>query len=449
MMEVEELFKGIAVIIDDEINDESSPIFNIRKLIEKRNIPVLTYAEIPSVEIIEALSNVSFIVLDWEYMGNSFQPDFSEERLVIPETLHDDTEEHLIKFIDGIINRIFVPTFIFTGHDSEKIKNKLIENNLWEEGKPNRIFIKQKSDLDSEEKLFTSIKEWLKEMPSVYVLKEWEKTFNKTKNEMFLDLYGYSPYWVKIVWDTLKADSVDNQAEFGEFVTRNFVNRIGEYKFDEECLDTEKTFSQKELQTVIEGERYIRYSSQPLQAYTGDLIKDGKNYYLNIRAQRDLARPNQQGEYNPTLYCVKGKKLKNKDIATDDIKITQDGKLSFGVGKEYTFDELKNICTDIEKLKKVNNKFRNHRNGIFFNKGDLLGKRPEIIIACIAGENAIKFDLKEIIPLPYKEYVDRRIGRLLPPYITKVQQNSSQYIVREGLMPVPEELYSDFGASDC
>lgn len=124
-MEVEELFKGIAVIIDDEINDESSPIFNIRKLIEKRNIPVLTYAEIPSVEIIEALSNVSFIVLDWEYMGNSFQTDLSEERLVIPETLHDDTEEHLINFIEGIINRIFVPTFIFTGHDSEKIKNKL------------------------------------------------------------------------------------------------------------------------------------------------------------------------------------------------------------------------------------------------------------------------------------------------------------------------------------
>lgn len=55
---------------------------------------------------------MSFIVLDWEYMGNSFQTDLSEERLVIPETLHDDTEEHLINFIEGIINRIFVPTFI-------------------------------------------------------------------------------------------------------------------------------------------------------------------------------------------------------------------------------------------------------------------------------------------------------------------------------------------------
>lgn len=122
--------------------------------------------------------------------------------------------------------------------------------------------------------------------------------------------------------------------------------------------------------------------------------------------------------------------------------------MSFGVGKEYTLDELKTICNDINELKKVNNKFRNHRNGIFFNKGDLLGKRPEIIIACIAGENAIKFDLKEIIPLSYKEYMDKRIGRLLPPYITKVQQSSSQYIVREGLMPVPEELYSDFGSLD-
>lgn len=122
MIEVEELFKGIAVIIDDEINDKSSPIFNIRQLIEKRNIPVLTYTEVPSVEIIEALSNVSFIVLDWEYIGNSFQADLNEERIAIPETLHDDTEERLIKFIEGIINKIFVPTFIFTGHDSEKIK---------------------------------------------------------------------------------------------------------------------------------------------------------------------------------------------------------------------------------------------------------------------------------------------------------------------------------------
>lgn len=51
MIDVEELFKGIAVIIDDEINDETSPIFKIKKLIEQRNIPVLTYTEVPRLEI--------------------------------------------------------------------------------------------------------------------------------------------------------------------------------------------------------------------------------------------------------------------------------------------------------------------------------------------------------------------------------------------------------------
>ena len=448
MMEVEQLFKGIAVIIDDEVNNENSPIFNIRKSIEGRNIPVLAYTEVPPIEIAETLSNVSFIVLDWEYTGNTFLLDSNEERLVIPETLHDDDEERLINFISEIINKIFVPTFIFTGHDSERIKNKLKDNNLWNEDSPNRIFIKQKSDLDSDEKLFTAIKEWLKEMPSVYVLKEWERTFNQAKNKMFLDLYGYSPYWVKIVWETLKNDSINNQEEFGDFVTRNFVNRIEQYNFDEECLNTEREFSQEELRNVIEGERYIKYTSQPSQAYTGDLFKINKKYYLNIRAQCDLARPNQQGTYNPTLYCVKGKQLRTTDITTEDIKITEDGKLSFGHGTDYTLDELKNICNNNDELDKLNKKFKNHRNSIFFNKGDLLGKRPEIIIACIAGVNAIKFDLKEIFQLSYNENVDNRIGRLLPPYITKVQQSSSQFIVREGLMPVPEKLYSNFDVSD-
>ena len=39
---------------------------------------------------------------------------------------------------------------------------------------------------------------------------------------------------------------------------------------------------------------------------------------------------------------------------------------------------------------------------------------------------------------------EKRIGRLLPPYITRVQQKCSQYIVREGIMPVPMSLFEDF-----
>ena len=443
-MEVESLFKGIAVIIDDEINTVGTSIYKIKQLIEKKNIPVLTYSDIPSNEIVEALTNISFIILDWEYLANSMQEELSGERLIMPETLHDDTEEKIISFISRILSKIFVPTFIFTGRDPEKIKERLKENELWNDSHPNRIFIKQKSDLDSEEKLFTSIEEWLREMPSVYVLKEWEKVINQTKNNMFLEMYGYSPNWSKIIWDAFAKDSIDNQHEFGEFVTRNFVNRIEEYSFDEKCLNTEKNISQDELVAVIQGERYIKYSKQPAQAYTGDIFKNGKYYYLNIRAQCDLARPNQSGVYNPMLYCIKGKKLQDKDIVTEDIRLTSDGKLVFDAGKEYTLNELKEICNVSDKLSILNNKFRNHRNGIFFNKGEILEKKPYVIVACIAGEKAIKFELVDIMPMSYNEYKERRIGRLLPPYITRVQQKCSQYIVREGVMPIPSKLFDDF-----
>lgn len=60
----------------------------------------MTYTEVPRLEIIEALSNVSFIVLDWEYLDSSFQTDMGEERIAIPATLHDDAEENLKVFSD-------------------------------------------------------------------------------------------------------------------------------------------------------------------------------------------------------------------------------------------------------------------------------------------------------------------------------------------------------------
>lgn len=265
-MEVESLFKGIAVIIDDEINKSGTSIYGIKKLIEEKNIPVLAYSYIPQIGIVEALTNISFIILDWEYLENPIQQNV-EERILLPDTLHDDTEGKLIEFIRSILTQVFVPTFIFTGRDPDKIKERLKENDLWSDSHPNRIFIKQKSDLDSEQKLFSAIENWVKEMPSVYVLKEWEKVINQTKNNMFLELYGYSPNWSKIIWEVLKEDSIDNQYEFGEFVTRSFVNRINEYNFDENCLNTNKEISQSELAIIIQGERYIEYSKQPVQAY--------------------------------------------------------------------------------------------------------------------------------------------------------------------------------------
>ncbi len=442
-MDIGRLFRGIAVIIDNEIKNDGSTISNIRDVIQNKNIPVSTFDDIPNKAIIPAFSNAAFIILDWDYFNNSIELS-GGERVSMPAELIESKERELIEFLKGLLKDIFVPVFIFSAINSDSIISKLRDNGLWSDYKPNRIFIKQKIEVSSEAELFGAIEEWLKVMPSVYVLKEWENTISETKNRMFLEMYNYSPNWVKIIWDMLKADSIDYHLAFGEFVTRNLVNRIGEYLYDETLLDAEKEISPTELAKVVQGERYIEYDSFPAQAYTGDIFKKSGKYYLNIRAQCDLARVTQEGEYDPILYCIKGDKLTNRDITTEDIRLTSEEELVVCAGKRFSLDRLREICHNEAELPAFNNIFRRHRNGIFFNKGEILEKKLEVIVACVAGEQAIKFQT-ELIPFKFSELKEYRKGRILPPYITRIQQKCAQSIVREGVMPIPVELFNSFG----
>ncbi len=441
-MDVGELFQGIAVIIDDEINNPESTISRIREFIQNKNIPVAVFNEIPRQEIVPALSDVSFIILDWDFINRSLDID-GEERLDIPAELQANQEADLLAFIKALLEKVFVPVFIFTAKPVDRIKEKLREEKLWTGKKQDRIFIQQKNDINEEGLLFGAMEKWLKEMPSVYVLKEWEKVFSKNKNAMFLELYGYSPNWVNIIWNLLKNDSIEHKHEFGDFVTRSLNNRISEYSFDEEIISISQEPSIDEISHVIEGERFLKYTNQPSQAYTGDLFKQDEEYFLNIRAQCDLSRKDKNGNYDPCLYYIKGKKLNKQDIVTNDIELKNDETLYFNNNRCFTLKELSEICRSKNKLKNFNENFYKNSNSIPFHKGAFLERNNKVIIGCVAGENAIQFDL-ELFQEKFSSLKDKRIGRILPPYITRIQQKCAQYMVREGVMPVPKELFADF-----
>lgn len=442
-MNIEQLFKGIAIIIDDEINDRNSAIYKIKSKIEARNIPVLTYDNIPNKELIDSFEHSSFIVLDWDYKSDT-ERDIQNvpERISMPSARENEKEVELIEFIKEIL-KLFIPLFIFTSQSVEQINDIVYEQILSGEN-DNRIFIKHKSELTSDDVLFKSIEDWLKQVPSVYVLKSWERTIVNAKNKMFIEMYKYSPNWTKIIWDCLNKDSIENENEFGEFVTRNLINRISKYEFEEDILDCGNTVSKEELAAVIEGERYISYETQPEQAYTGDIFKENSKYYLNIRAQCDLSRPAEDGTYNPELYCIEGKKLRSQDILKDDIHFTTEKDLVFKANKRFSLGTIESMCEDETQIDKLNKLFRKNKYNIFFSKGEILEKKPEVIVACIADEKAIRFDLNKICIKSFNDIKDKRIGRLLPPHITRVQQKCSQYIVREGVMPIPISLFEDF-----
>ncbi len=441
-MDVRKLFQGIAVIFDDEINNPTSTISLIKRIIQSKNIPVAVYKEMPRREVIPSLSNASFVILDWDYTNSELDLG-DDERLSIPAELQVEQEKDLIQFISELLRHVFIPVFIFTSKSVNSIMTTLRESKLWNDGKENRIFIKQKNDINTEELLFGAIEEWIKAMPSVYVLKEWEKNISKSKDAMFLELYGYSPNWVKVIWDMLKEDTLEHQREFGDFITRTLNNRIGPYSFDEDIIGAYKDISPEELRRVVEGEHYLVYAEQPEQAYTGDLFKKGSKYYLNIRAQCDLSRTNGCDEYNPLLYCIEGKKLRSKDIVTDDIRMTTKEKLIFGNRESFSLDDMREICKDEEKIQAFNKNFTRHRNGIFFRKGAFLERNDKVIVGCVAGEQVLQFDL-DISIKSFSAEKDNRIGRILPPYITRIQQKCSQNMIREGVMPIPKELFMSF-----
>ena len=447
-MDVKKLFSGIAVIIDNEVDKQEAPIYKIRTTIVNSNIPVVAYNNIPSSETIDSLRNASFIILDWNFLDNPIN-DVDEERmgLVGASELEEQKQEELIGFIKLLLDKLFVPVFIFSGVDIGEVEEVLSEKGLYNKGKANRLFVKSKTEVESEEQLFQCIEEWLKEMPSIYAMKEWDDVFQTTKNCMFREWYQYAPQWVSVIWKMLKEDSSEVEDEFGEFLTRNVINRIPEFHFEEELFELDGRVDVKELQKVIERERYIEYSeNMPGQAYTGDLFKDSDTYYLNIRAQCDLARKDDKVE----LYLIKGKVLDTKDIVTEDIRLVSEGELKFP-NKVYTLDEIQKICRNaadgkegtVQELQEINEQFRKYRNLVFFGHGEILEKKPEVILACVDNGKIIKFRM-DLVIRKFREIKDKRIGRVLPPYITRIQQKCSQYIVREGTMPIPREIFDSF-----
>ena len=194
-MNIKELFKGIAVVIDDQVNKTESDdsILKIIERLENENIPLLKYEYIPDDDIVKNFNNVSFILLDWQLF------DKPEVGIIVDDSQYVND---IIAFLEKLKEIAFIPIFIFSKENPDDIKNILVEKDLFKEGASNYIFIKRKGELlseNEENKLFNEIENWLKQTPSIYVLKEWENALNKAKNNLFWDFYNINHKWPSIL----------------------------------------------------------------------------------------------------------------------------------------------------------------------------------------------------------------------------------------------------------
>lgn len=378
MTDIIKMFSGIGVIIDDEINVTGSSIKKVVSSFDENHIPYLSFEELPSVESLQNLHSVSFVLLDWKWKSEA-----SDEMLL----------KENIAFIMELHKVCFVPVFIFTDEDPHSIISQIEDSNFLEVKKTNLIFAKHKSELDTSEKLFSAIKEWIKNTPSVYVLKEWENVTREAKTKMLWDLIEIHPSWPKVLMKTIKSDGGDKHSELVKSLQNNLSYRINYPVFDDNIIyQQEIEITKEELRRLIECERFIPQQSLSDHPNAGDIYLINGEYMLNIRPDCDIIRSPKEKD----MYLISGAVVDENLINSND------------------------------------------KDAIIFDSGEFHEKINCSYASFVQG-NILCFTFRELKIKKWKDIKDYRIGRLLPPYITKIQQKYASYLQRLGLPSIPEK----------
>lgn len=284
-MNIEELFSGIGMVVDDQVynQDSSDKIIRIVENLESKGFPLVKYADVPNVSLVN-IAKFSFVLLDWELVSIS-----DEEGNPIPHAseLEKSARASLLQFIKRILKDCYLPIFIFSNSGVEDIKKELQDNKIDVDNIP--IFIKSKSDIisDGNVKVMEVISAWIDEMPSIYVLKVWANAVERAKTHTFQQL-GNAKYWPLAIWKTAEDDSVNPNEELLDVLTQNIFERMQPISIEKEQLFKigEIKSTKDEMLNVLRAQR-LELNPSKDSSMTGDIYKLKGKYYLNIRPTCD------------------------------------------------------------------------------------------------------------------------------------------------------------------
>lgn len=393
MMDVKALMSGMAIVIDDAFRPSSKgvpqhedPIIKIVRTIEQAwRLPCYRTYQIPEGdEVIEnLLYSASFILLDWKLWPNNAS-----------ELERDGIQEN-IRFLKKAKGS-FVPVFIFTNESPDEIKKRLAECGLYTSDVGNAahnfIFVEGKNNLEDP---IPKIERWLRSNASVYTLKAWDTEFRKAKKSLFASMYSKYPDWPKVFWQSYKNDNVDPSSSVVNMINNNLLGRIGLNILKDSVLGSGGiSINKDEIKSLISEASFILNSNlQEDEVRSGDLFKcSGQKYFLNIRPDCDCIPRNEGAADDVDIYCVQGYKMREKEIRG---KFLED-------------------------------------NG-WFNE-----KIYESVVFSIYDGKTILFDFRKFSVQKFSKVKTKRVGRLIHPYITRIQQRYALYLQRQGLPRIPK-----------
>ena len=393
-----DLLDGIAVFIDDEVDKKDTEANKLKQQIEGKNIPLILRDKIPNSinDFVKHLYGVSFIILDWKFLSSQSEPEQIAAGVHIPEDVRTGAT---IEFLEQLLKATYCPIFIISQESVTSIQSELNKQQITKDGMHPRIFIHGKKEL-SNGQLFSKLNEWIEKRSVTYVLKTWEKAARKAKLWMFTNLENKHSCWPRVLWKTFGDDHTNQSNALSETICNIFSNNlIANTYFESEKIKSGDEICSVDVRSVLEAERFMTVSEEMSPA-PGDIFKtENEGYYLlNIRAQCNLLHIQ-----NPDLYCVRGTILDESKIQKTTIADSQ------------------------------------NNDKILFFRGQLHGHEDIVYIPFILEGKILGLDFKQFKIKSYNTVKSQRVGRLLPPFITKVQQLFSSYMIREGLPAIPDE----------
>ncbi|MGR0189039.1 hypothetical protein [Azospirillum aestuarii] len=391
------LFKGVAVVIDNGIGNEDA-IDQILENIAKSGGHTIQLRNIPDEKFdLEHFSNVAFFVMDWNlYSDDDGNP--WPAGVTMPSAVKTDMVTRNIEFLKRLSKNRHAPVFIFTNENPEEVQEEIAKNQeLARSEDESHILVKSKADV--RDRVYEVLESWASETPSVLTLKTWERNFVKAANDLFIDLHNKTPFWPVIFWQTFDADSVPPAAEIIRLLNRLVESRMNIPALDlkpfEESLKEKQRANheayKESVYKVLEGERFLRDDKlDPSIFAPGDLFllnQDGvESYYMNLRPECDCIR----GDDNHELYLLK---VREDNARIDPVYGTVTGE-----------------------------------------------KDNEAIVFAMMDGKTFSIKFKDTKAKKLKTLRGHRVGRLLPPFITRVQQRYSNYLQRPGLPRTPVSL---------
>lgn len=384
-MNLEELFTGIGIVIDDNVNASDSDdriVKIVRYLEEECHIPLVKYEDVPDIDILIHCRSINFILVDWSLLNLSIGVNSAE--------LEKESHERILNFLKEVQTKSFAPVFLFSNEDISSIQSqvKRVAGRL-------PILFKSKSEIvDSNNKVlfWEALEEWFNAKSSVYVQKKWNASFEKARVDFMLSLNRNNQHWPKVICQSAKSDSTNPSVEINNIIIQNLLSRMDPIEFDIDQIERDtNVVTPQDLVPILESQRFCPVEHISGDHTTGDFYEKDDKFWINIRPACDCVP---RDNFDGLLYLLE--------------------------------------CVPHGKTKGFEKDYGNHSE-----------KDNEVIIGPLFRNRYFSVQLKKLKICNVSEFTKFRKGRIQHPFITRIVQKFGLYIQRQGLPRIPlEAIYS-------